>query len=87
MSSKGYAFIDRRLYLRKDWTGNPEDRLAKPHVPEDMRFATKPAIAAAMVRRAIDAGGPFAWVAADSVMASVNWRWCCAVPAKTTGLA
>lgn len=65
-SSKGHAFIDRRLYLPKDWTGNPE-RLAKAHVPEDVRFATKPAIAAAMVRRAIDAGVPFAWVAADSV--------------------
>ncbi|CAO3452443.1 Mobile element protein [Azospirillum largimobile] len=59
-SSKGRAFIDRRLYLPKDWTGNP-DRPAKAHVPEDVRFATDPAIAAAMVRRAIDAGVPFAW--------------------------
>nr|WP_247896980.1 IS701 family transposase [Azospirillum argentinense] len=65
-SSKGHALIDRRLYLPKDWTGNPE-RLAKAHVPEDVRFTTKPAIAAAMVRRAIDAEVPFAWVAADSV--------------------
>ncbi|HYG85223.1 MAG TPA: IS701 family transposase [Azospirillum sp.] len=65
-SSKGHAFIDRRLYLPKDWTGNP-DRLAKAHVPEGVRFATKPAIAVAMVRRAIDAEVPFAWVAADSV--------------------
>jgi SRSO17 transposase len=66
VSSKGHAFIDRRLYLPKDWTGNPE-RLAKAHVPEDVRFATKPTIAAAMVRRAVDAEVPFAWVAADSV--------------------
>ena len=65
-SSKGHAFIDRRLYLPKDWTGNP-DRLAKAYVPEDVRFATRPAIAAAMVRRAIDAGVHFTWVAADSV--------------------
>jgi len=36
-------------------------------VPEDVRFATKPTIAAAMVRRAVDAEVPFAWVAADSV--------------------
>jgi SRSO17 transposase len=65
-SSKGHAFIDRRLYLPKDWTGNPE-RLAKARVPEDVRFATKPTIAVAMVRRAIEAGVPFAWVAADTV--------------------
>jgi SRSO17 transposase len=65
-SSKGHAFIDRRLYLPKDWTGNPE-RLAMAHVPEDVRFATKPAIAATMVRRAIEADVLFAWGAADTV--------------------
>jgi SRSO17 transposase len=65
-SSKGHAFIDRRLYLPRDWTGNPE-RLAKAHSPENIRFATKPAIAVALVRRAIEAGVPFAWVAADTV--------------------
>ena len=66
VSSKGHAFIDRRLYLPKDWTGNPE-RLAKAHVPKDIRFATKRAIAVTMVHRAIDAELPFAWVPADSV--------------------
>jgi SRSO17 transposase len=66
VSSTGHAFIDRRLYLPKDWTGNPK-RLAAAHVPEDVTFATKPHLAAAMVERAIGAGVPFAWVAADSV--------------------
>ena len=65
-SSKGHAFIDRRLYLPQKWTGDPE-RLAKAHVPEDVGFATKPAIAVDMVQRAIDAEVPFAWVAADTV--------------------
>ena len=65
-SSKGHAFIDRRLYLPKDWTGNP-DRLVKAQVPEDVRFAIKPAIAVAIVRRAIDAGVLFASVAAGSI--------------------
>src|SRR3954447_559345 len=65
-STKGHAFIDRRLYLPKGWTGDP-DRLAAAHVPEDVRFATKPHLAVEMIERAIGAGVPFAWVAADSV--------------------
>jgi SRSO17 transposase len=36
-------------------------------VPEDVTFATKPQLARAMIERAISAGVPFAWVAADSV--------------------
>jgi SRSO17 transposase len=66
VSSKGHAFIDRRLYLPKGWTSDP-DRLAAAHVPEDVRFATKPHLAVEMIERAVDAGVPFAWVAADSV--------------------
>lgn len=65
-SSKGHAFIDGRLYLPEDRAGNP-DRPAKAHMPEDVRFAAKPTIAATMVRRAVDAKVPFAWVTADSV--------------------
>jgi SRSO17 transposase len=66
VSAKGHALVDRRLYLPKDWTGNRE-RFAGAHVPEDIRFATKPAIAVGMVHRAIGAKVPFAWVAADTV--------------------
>ena len=66
VSSKGHAFIDRRLYLPKGWTSDP-DRLAAAHVPEDVRFATKPHLAVEMIERAISAGVPFVWVAADSV--------------------
>jgi SRSO17 transposase len=66
VSTRGHAFIDRRLYLPKAWTGDP-DRLAAAHVPEDVRFATKPRLAVEMIERAISAGVPFAWVAADSV--------------------
>ena len=36
-------------------------------MPEDVRFATKPRLAVEMIERAISAGVPFAWVAADSV--------------------
>jgi SRSO17 transposase len=66
VSGKGQAFIDRRLYLPKDWTDAPA-RLAAAHVPATVRFATKPRLAVGMIERAIRAGVPFAWTAADSV--------------------
>jgi SRSO17 transposase len=66
VSTKGHAFIDRQLYLPRAWTDNPE-RLAAVHVPEDVTFATKPHLALTLIERAIGAGVPFAWVAADSV--------------------
>src|SRR5213082_4247321 len=65
-SRHGHAFIDRRLYLPKAWTDDPA-RLASAHVPPGVGFATKPRLALAMIERAIAAGVPFAWVAADSV--------------------
>lgn len=66
VSRHGRAFIDRTLYLPKAWTDDPA-RMAKAHVPKATGFATKPAIALAMIDRAIGAGAPFSWVAADSV--------------------
>ena len=66
VSHHGHAFIDRALYLPKTWTDDPE-RMAKARIPEETRFATKPAIARTMIERAIAANIPFAWVAADSV--------------------
>jgi SRSO17 transposase len=66
VSGKGHAFIDRALYLPKTWTSDPH-RLTAAHVPEKVAFATKPRLAVGMVARAIAAGVPFAWVAADSV--------------------
>jgi SRSO17 transposase len=66
VSTRGHAFIDRALYLPKSWTGDAA-RLAAAHVPHDTAFATKPALAVQMIRRAISAGVPFSWVAADAV--------------------
>jgi SRSO17 transposase len=66
VSRHGHAFIDRALYLPKAWTDDPA-RLAATHVPPGVTFATKPRLALAMIERAIAAGVPFAWVAADSV--------------------
>jgi SRSO17 transposase len=66
VSDLGHALIDRWLYLPKEWTDKPARRVAA-HVPADVSFATKPHLAVGMVGRAIEAGVPFAWVAADSV--------------------
>ena len=72
VGSHGHAFIDRELYLPKSWTDDPA-RMAKAHVPQEIidsasgGFATKPALARAMIERAIAAEVPFSFVAADSV--------------------
>jgi SRSO17 transposase len=66
VSRHGHAFIDRALYLPRAWTGAPE-RLKAAHVPSDVEFATKPRIACRMIARAVAAGVPFSFVAADSV--------------------
>src|SRR3954464_1317193 len=66
VSDKGHAFVDRQLYLPKAWTGAPA-RMTAAHVPAGIPVATKPHLALGMVERAIAAGVPFAWVAADTV--------------------
>ena len=66
VSRHGHAFIDRALYLPKEWTDNPP-RMRAAHVPDNVGFATKPQIARRMIARAIAAKVPFSFVAADSV--------------------
>jgi SRSO17 transposase len=66
VSRHGHAFIDRALYLPKSWTDDPA-RMTAAHVPAGTGFATKPQLATAMIERALAAGVPFAWVAADAV--------------------
>jgi len=52
VSCHGHAFIDRALYLPKEWTDDP-DRLEAAYVPPDTGFATKPKLATRMIARAI----------------------------------
>jgi SRSO17 transposase len=66
VSDKGSAFIDRQLYLPKDWINN-SIRRQTAHIPDRLHFVTKPEIAAQMIARALAAGVPFAWVAADTI--------------------
>lgn len=66
VSLHGHAFIDRALYLPKEWTDDP-DRLEGAYAPADGGFATKPKLARGMIARAIAASVPFKWVAGDTV--------------------
>jgi SRSO17 transposase len=63
---RGHALIDRALYVPKSWAGDTARR-ERAGVPVEVEFATKPALAAAMIERAIAAGAPAAWVAGDEV--------------------
>ena len=65
----GHALVDRQLYLPKDWAED-EARRRKARVPDDVAFATKPAMARAMIARLLDAGLPCAWVLADALHGS-----------------
>jgi SRSO17 transposase len=62
----GCAFIDRALYLPRSWTADPA-RCQAAGVPAGTAFATKPALAGAMIGRALDAGTPAAWATGDEV--------------------
>ncbi len=65
-SDRGRAFLDRELYVPDEWAGD-DIRRAEAGVPEAVSFATKPELAQAMLRRALDAGVDPAWVVADAV--------------------
>ena len=63
---KGHALIDRALYLPQEWAED-KDRRQAAGVPAAVEFATKPALARAMVARVLAAGARPAWVVADAV--------------------
>ena len=58
--------IDRELYLPKSWTEDPR-RCDEAGIPDDVEFLTKPALAAGMLTRALNAEVPARWVAGDEV--------------------
>jgi len=62
----GHTLIDRRLYLPKNWCEDPQRR-AGVGVPDEVEFATKPALATQMITAALDAGMPAGAVAGDEV--------------------
>jgi SRSO17 transposase len=65
-SEKGYAFIDRELYLPEEWTQD-RVRCREAGIPDEVSFATKGELAQQMLLRAFEAGVPVNWVAGDTV--------------------
>ena len=66
-SSKGYTFLDRHLYIPRDWFDEAHRPLRERcGVPEALKFQTEPALALEMLQGLV-AGGkvPFGWVLAD----------------------
>jgi SRSO17 transposase len=68
-SPVGRAFLDRELYLPREWAEDGE-RGSEAGVPVEVEFKTKPQLAKAMLERAIDAKVPFSWVTGDEVYGS-----------------
>jgi DDE superfamily endonuclease len=87
-SRAGHAVVDWELYLPQSWIDDP-DRLRAAGVPNQVGFATEPALAKAMLGRALDADVPAAWVTATRSTAptppcgpdsgpaasAMCWRW------------
>lgn len=66
VTARGHALIDRELYLPLDWCQDA-DRRSTAHIPESVRFQTKPELAAQMIERVSKAAIPISWVVADTV--------------------
>lgn len=66
VSPRGFAFLDRRLYLPKEWCDDAERR-AEVKVPPEVGFRTKPQQAAGMLKHAWELGVPMRWVTGDEV--------------------
>jgi SRSO17 transposase len=65
-SEKGVAFIDRALYLPREWVSDIERR-EEAGIPQRVRFSTKGELAKEMLGRAFEAKVPARWVVADTV--------------------
>src|SRR6266480_7458183 len=65
-SPKGRTFLDRELYLPREWAADVERR-QEAAVPETVAFRTKPQLTRAMLERALAAGVPAQWVTGDEV--------------------
>jgi SRSO17 transposase len=65
-TTKGHVLIDRALYLPQSWCEDRE-RCVEAGVPDEVEFATKPALAMKMIGHALDQGIRPDFVLADEV--------------------
>jgi SRSO17 transposase len=65
-TSRGAAFMDRRLYLPQSWTSDP-GRMREAGVPDDVGFATKPVLGTQMITGVLAAGYRPGYVTGDEV--------------------
>jgi SRSO17 transposase len=65
-SPRGATFLDRALYLPEDWAADTQRR-ARVGVPPSVTFQTKPALARALITRALSSGLPVRWVVGDEL--------------------
>lgn len=68
----GLLIVDETGFLKKGnkSVGVGQQYCGTAQVPEEVGFATKPMLALTMLQRAVEAGVPAQWVAADSVYGS-----------------
>jgi len=66
VAPKGQTFLDRRLYLPREWCEDAERR-REAKIPDDVTFKTKPELAAEMLKHAWEQGVPMLWVTGDEV--------------------
>lgn len=57
LSSRGYTFVDRRLYVPKHWFGDDHiEKRGRRGVPEDLPFKKEPELALEMLRGVVERG-------------------------------
>ncbi|MFJ5776078.1 IS701 family transposase [Streptomyces sp. NPDC093094] len=83
-TTRGHALVDRKLCLPKSWTDD-RARCHAAKVPDEREFATKNALAATIIRRALASPLPIAWVTADAPYGQDNrFAGCWKHPASAT---
>ena len=75
-TSAGHCLIDRRLYFTKEWAGD-EERRELAGVPDELCFATKPHLAADMLRTAAQQGISASFFLGDEVYGGRELRTAC----------
>ncbi|MDD4730260.1 MAG: IS701 family transposase, partial [Dysgonamonadaceae bacterium] len=70
-SNKGYALLNRELYMPQKWFDEEyEDKRKKCGVPDDIIFKTKNELALEMIKKLSDSGMPHKWIGCDGAFGS-----------------